>query len=73
MSKFDFQARLEDSISSVLYSVPYVARTIERAQQAYDAGNDSAASDALEDAAAMLDAAGEGWAADKVRYYMRFM
>ena len=73
MSNLNFEARLRESISSVYHEVPYVARTIAKAQQLYDAGNDSGARYELESAAAMLRAAGEGWAADKVEYYTRFM
>lgn len=73
MSKFNFQSRLEDSIASVYYKVHYVAHFIQKAQDHYDDDQDSEACDALEDAAALLDKAGEGWAAEKVRYYKRFM
>ena len=73
MSSLNFESQLESSISSVYYKVPYVARTIAKAQQCYDAGNDYEARTALEDAAALLRAAGEVWAARKVEYYTRFM
>lgn len=73
MAKLDFQSRLEDSISSVYYRVKYVAYFIDRAQQAYDQDCDADARAALEDAACLLDEADEGWAAEKVRYYKRFV
>ena len=73
MAKFNFEARLEESISSVMYEVKYVAKYIAKAQELYDADKDDEAREALDDAAALLRAAGEGWAADKVEYYKRFM
>lgn len=73
MSKLNFESRLQESISSVYYEIPYVAYFIHKAQEAYDDDNDRAASDALEDAAALLIQAGKIWAADKVRFYKRFM
>lgn len=73
MSKFDFESRLQDSIASVYYKVPYLARTIAKAQQLYDADKDSEAREQLDNAVAMLRAAGEDWAADKVEDYKRFM
>lgn len=73
MSKLDFQSRLQESISSVYYEVKYVARYIAKAQELYNDDDDSGARSALEDAVALLRAAGEDWAADKVEYYTRFM
>ena len=73
MAKLNFESRLQDSISSVYYRVKYVAYFISKAQQLYDEDNDDAACDALEDAACLLDKEDEGWAAEKVRYYQRFM
>lgn len=73
MSKLDFESQLERSISSVYYEVKYVARTIAKAQQLYDANKDREAREELENAAALLRAAGEDWAANKVEYYTRFM
>ena len=68
----NFEARLQESISSVYYEVPYVARTIAKAQQLYDADKDDEAREALRDAAALLRQAGEEWAARKVEEYIKF-
>lgn len=72
MSKLNFARELENSIASVFYSVENVAYFIYKAQDLYDDDNDSAAREALEDAVALLRAAGEDWAANKVQYYTRF-
>lgn len=73
MAKLNFESRLQDSISSVYYRIKYVAYYISKAQQLFDEDNVNASRVALEDAACLLDKDDEGWAAEKVRYYQRFM
>lgn len=73
MAGINFEERLKESISSVLYEVKYVSGRISKAQQLYDSGDDYGAAEALRDAAALLREAGENWAAEKVEYYLRFM
>lgn len=73
MGQLDFESRLQDSIASVYYKVPYVAKYIAQAQEFYNDDRDQEARKALENAEALLREAGEGWAADKVAYYLRFL
>ena len=66
----DFSKELERKLTGAEYNM--VAYYIEKATDLFKNDKDYEARCALEDAVAVLQAAGEYSAAEKVRYYTRF-